>query len=84
MTTKQAKLDTAEIRALAVEFSVAPQSIEKVLAGGTVRGLAGHRIRAGLSAKGLMHLAPHLQSLSLGGATEQAGMATDPEAIVEI
>lgn len=40
------QLDNATKRSLAVEASCDPRTIEKVLRGDDVRGLAGHRARA--------------------------------------
>jgi len=72
--------DTAMKREKAVKYQVSPVSIDKVLNGGVVRGLAGHRIRNGLQADGLAHLAPHLFQQQLGAASEAPGIAVDPEA----
>ena len=46
---------------------------------GVVRGLAGHRIRAYLQAKGLMHLAPQMFREPFGSVPDQPGIALDPE-----
>lgn len=79
MANRQTALDAAQMREKAVRWQVAPASIFKVLTGGVVRGLAGHRIRNGLLADGLEHLAPHLYAEPLGAAAEQPGIAHDVE-----
>jgi hypothetical protein len=73
-------LDSATTREKAVKWSVSIPSIVKVLTGGIVKGLPGHRIRAGLQADGLAHLAPHLFAAQLGTGAEQPGVAEDSEA----
>ena len=47
------KLDKSRIRELAVRASCDPRSIEKLLRGEDVRGMAGHRARAALRAAGV-------------------------------
>jgi len=71
--TRKLPLDAATLRRLSVELSVHPRSLEKVFLGGVVRGLAGHRIRAGLAARNLIHLAPQLRAAPLGDAAESNG-----------
>ena len=45
------KLDTSQLRKLSVEFHVDPRSIQKEQSQpGSVRGDAGHRVRAALQA----------------------------------
>lgn len=60
--TRRLPLDAATLRHLSVELSVHPRSLRKVFLGGVVRGLAGHRIRDGLAARNLIHVAPQLQA----------------------
>lgn len=79
MTTQKNPLDSATTRKLAVKYDVHPHSLRKVLMGGVVRGLAGHRIRACLHAEGLMHLAPHFFSEPFGSVPNVAGVAADPD-----
>ncbi len=55
-TTKT--IDWATRRRLAVEGSVDPRTVEKILRGEYVRGLAGHRARATLAAAGIQFPAP--------------------------
>jgi hypothetical protein len=50
----RAVLDEATRRRLAVEIGCDPRSLAKLLRGEEVRGLAGHRIRAGLIERGLL------------------------------
>jgi hypothetical protein len=47
-------IDEATRRRLAVEIGADPRSIARALRGEYVRGLAGHRIRAGLAERGLI------------------------------
>ncbi len=69
--------DTAITREKAVAWKVCPASILKVLKGGVVRGLAGHRIRSGLQADGLAHLAPRMFREQLGRVADEPGIALD-------
>ncbi len=48
------KVDLATVRELAVQASVDPRSIQRVLAGEPVRGMAGHRARRVLQEAGLL------------------------------
>lgn len=53
-----AQLDTATARALAVEAAVDPRSIiREHRRPGSVRGMAGHRARSALAARGLVPVA---------------------------
>lgn len=54
----QPTVDGARRRELAVRASVHPETVRKALRGESVRGLAGHRIRALLAAEGLLPPAP--------------------------
>jgi hypothetical protein len=47
------KLDKSQKRKLAVEWEVDPRSLEKLLRGEEVRGMAGHRARAALHSVGI-------------------------------
>jgi hypothetical protein len=47
------KIDKATLRRLAVESSTDPRTVQKVLRGEPVRGMAAHRIAAVLAAEGL-------------------------------
>lgn len=47
------KPDTATLRRWAVASSSDPRTVEKVLRGEPVRGLAGYRVRAVLAAEGI-------------------------------
>jgi hypothetical protein len=80
--TRRLPLDAATLRRLSVELSVHPRSLRKVFLGGLVRGLAGHRIRAGLAARDLIHLTPHLQA-PLGGTAEPTGAGADADNVAE-
>lgn len=48
------KLDKATCRELAVRASVDPRSIQQILAGRPVKGMAGHRARRVLQEVGLL------------------------------
>lgn len=51
-------LDKATIRELAVRASVDPRSIQRMLAGEPVKGMAGHRARRVLQEAGLLPPGP--------------------------
>lgn len=70
---RKTALDDATKRQLALKYSVHPRSLEKVLRGGVVRGLPGHRIREGLLADGLLDLAPQMQTARLGSFADRPG-----------
>lgn len=51
---RRTKLDAAKIRQLAVRAEVDPRSIERVLQGADVRGMAGERAKRILKEEGLL------------------------------
>ena len=59
-------LPGAIIREIAVHASVDPTTVEKALRGLVPRGQAGHRVRAELTKRGLLHLAPGFDTALLG------------------
>lgn len=77
--TRRLPLDAATLRHLSVELSVHPRSLRKVFLGGVVTGLAGHRIRDGLAARNLIHLAAHLQAPPIGTAESATAGADDDD-----
>lgn len=50
---KATNLDAASLRDLAAKIQADPRTIAKALRGEPVRGLAGHRVRAGLKRLGI-------------------------------
>lgn len=78
-TGKPLPIDPGTLRALAVEFSVHPRSLEKALRGGSLRGLCGHRVRSGLAKHGLSHLAPHLTHTVMGSVPDQPGVVVSDD-----
>jgi hypothetical protein len=55
------RVDKATIRELSVKASCDPRTIEKLLRGERVRGMAGHRARQALAAAGVPVPAPREQ-----------------------
>jgi hypothetical protein len=79
--TRRLPLDAATLRHLPVELSVHPRSLRNAFLGGLVRGVAGHRIRAGLAARNLLHLAPQLQAPR--GTAEFTSASADTDDVAE-
>jgi hypothetical protein len=68
--SQRSVVDGATARKLASDASVHPETIRKMLRGEHVRGLAGHRARAVLTAAGLLPVAPITRQSAATTTTE--------------